>query len=172
MQRNGKVILPPLADRKFEPEDRLIVRVTRADLLRLQQEHTILLAENKQPFGGTNLLSNEEGTKTFEALLPSGSTLAGASLRELRFRQRHNATVLALRRGQQTVQERLGQAVLRAGDVLLLQAPLDSIRGLQASNDLLILDQFEDDLPVLIRKPIAIAIAIGMVILPLSLIHI
>tara|TARA_B100000989_G_scaffold56619_1_gene38292 strand:- start:597 stop:1736 length:1140 start_codon:yes stop_codon:yes gene_type:complete len=166
LQRNGKVILPPLADRKFEPEDRLIVRVTRADLLRLQQEHTILLAENKKSLGGPSLLSNEEGTKTFEALLPSGSTLAGASLRELRFRQRHNATVLALRRGQQTVQERLGQAVLRAGDVLLLQAPLDSIRGLQASNDLLILDQFEDDLPVLIRKPIAIAIAIGMLILP------
>ena len=166
LQRNGKVILPPLADRKFEPEDRLIVRVTRADLLRLQQEHTILLAENKRSFSGTNLLSTEEGTKTFEALLPSGSTLAGASLRELRFRQRHNATVLALRRGQQTVQERLGQAVLRAGDVLLLQAPLDSIRGLQASNDLLILDQFEDDLPFLIRKPIAIAIAIGMVLLP------
>ena len=166
LQRNGKVILPPLADRKFEPEDRLIVRVTRADLLRLQQEHTILLAENKRSIVGTNLLSTEEGTKTFEALLPSGSTLAGASLRELRFRQRHNATVLALRRGQQTVQERLGQAVLRAGDVLLLQAPLDSIRGLQASNDLLILDQFEDDLPVLMRKPIAIAIAIGMVLLP------
>ena len=166
LQRNGKVILPPLADRKFEPEDRLIVRVTRADLLRLQQEHTVLLAENKRSIVGTNLLSTEEGTKTFEALLPSGSTLAGASLRELRFRQRHNATVLALRRGQQTVQERLGQAVLRAGDVLLLQAPLDSIRGLQASNDLLILDQFEDDLPFLIRKPIAIAIAIGMVLLP------
>ena len=166
LQRNGKVILPPLADRKFEPEDRLIVRVTRADLLRLQQEHTILLAENKRSIGGTNLLSTEEGTKTFEALLPSGSTLAGASLRELRFRQRHNATVLALRRGRQTVQERLGQAVLRAGDVLLLQAPLDSIRGLQASNDLLILDQFEDDLPFIIRKPIAIAIAIGMVLLP------
>jgi len=87
-------------------------------------------------------------------------------LRELRFRQRHNATVLALRRGQQTVQERIGQAVLRAGDVLLLQAPLDSIRGLQASNDLLILDQFEDDLPFLIKKPISIAIAIGMVVLP------
>ena len=166
LQRKGKVILPPLADRKFEPEDRLIVRVTRADLLRLQQEHTILLAENKRSFSGANLLSTEEGTKTFEALLPSGSTLAGASLRELRFRQRHNATVLALRRGQQTVQERLGQAVLRAGDVLLLQAPLDSIRGLQASNDLLILDQFEDDLPFLIRKPIAIGIAIGMVLLP------
>ena len=167
LQRDGKAILPPLADRKIEPEDRLLIRVTRADLLRLEQEHTVLLAERvNKSFQRGNLISSEEGTKTFEALLPAGSTLAGASLRELRFRQRHNATVLALRRGQQTVQERLGQAVLRAGDVLLLQAPLDSIRGLQASNDLLILDQVEDDLPVLRKKPIAIAIAILMIILP------
>ena len=123
MQRNGKVILPPLADRKIEPDDRLIIRVTRADLLRLQQEHTILLGENKTSFNGSNVFSDDEGTKTFEALLPAGSTLAGASLRELRFRQRHNATVLALRRGQQTVQERLGQAVLRAVSYTHLTLP-------------------------------------------------
>ena len=166
LQRNGKAILPPLADRTIEPEDRLLIRVTRSDLLRLEQEHTVVLAERVRNFKDDKQISSDEGTKTFEALLPAGSTLAGASLRELRFRQRHNATVLALRRGQQTVQERLGQAVLRAGDVLLLQAPLDSIRGLQASNDLLILDQVEDDLPSLRKKPIAIAIAIAMIILP------
>ena len=166
LQRNGKAILPPLADRTIEPEDRLLIRVTRSDLLRLEQEHTVVLAERVRKFKDDKQISSDEGTKTFEALLPAGSTLAGASLRELRFRQRHNATVLALRRGQQTVQERLGQAVLRAGDVLLLQAPLDSIRGLQASNDLLILDQVEDDLPSLKKKPIAIAIAIAMIVLP------
>ena len=166
LQRNGKAILPPLADRKIEPQDRLLIRITRADLLRLEQEHTVVLAERAKYLEKGKLISSEEGTKTFEALLPAGSTLAGASLRELRFRQRHNATVLALRRGQQTVQERLGQAVLRAGDVLLLQAPLDSIRGLQASNDLLILDQVEDDLPNLRKKPIARAIAILMILLP------
>ncbi len=166
LQRNGKAILPPLADRKIEPEDRLLIRVTRSDLLRLEQERTVVLAERVRKLQDGKQISSDEGTKTFEALLPAGSTLAGASLRELRFRQRHNATVLALRRGQQTVQERLGQAVLRAGDVLLLQAPLDSIRGLQASNDLLILDQVEDDLPSLRKKPIAIAIAIAMIILP------
>ena len=166
LHRDGKAILPPLADRKIQPEDRLLIRVTRSDLLRLEQEHTILLAERVRSFEKGKLISSDEGTKTFEALLPAGSTLAGASLRELRFRQRHNATVLALRRGQQTVQERLGKAVLRAGDVLLLQAPLESIRGLQSSNDLLILDQVEDDLPVLRKKPIAIGIAIVMLILP------
>ncbi len=166
LQRHGKTILPPLADRKIEPDDRLLIRVTRLDLLRLEQERTILLAEKREFNRNDKFIDSSEGTKTFESLLPAGSTLAGASLRELRFRQRYNATVLALRRGQQTIQERLGQCILRAGDVLLIQAPLDSIRGLQTSNDLLVLDQVEDDLPVLRKKPIAIAIALAMIILP------
>tara|TARA_Y100001978_G_scaffold2170_1_gene1853 strand:+ start:286 stop:2094 length:1809 start_codon:yes stop_codon:yes gene_type:complete len=166
LQRNGKTILPPLADRKIEPDDRLLIRVTRSDLLRLEQERTILLAEKKESNRNDKFIDSSDGTKTFESLIPAGSTLAGASLRELRFRQRYNATVLALRRGQQTIQERLGQCILRAGDVLLIQAPLDSIRGLQTSNDLLVLDQVEDDLPVLRKKPIAIAIALAMIILP------
>ena len=175
LQRRNERILPPLADRVIEAGDRLLLRVTRADLLRLQQEHTVLLADSRDTPGDPMTLGNLDGSlfgaeangqKTVEVLLPAGSTLAGASLRELRFRQRHNATVLALRRGQQTVQERLGQAVLREGDVLLLQAPLDAIRGLQASNDLLVLDQLENDLPNVRRKPLAIAITLLMLLIP------
>ncbi len=175
LQRGNERMLPPLADRGIEAGDRLLLRVTRADLLRLQQEHTVQLAaatappQNPISLGGgdSNLFgSSTTGQKTVEVLLPAGSTLAGASLRELRFRQRHNSTVLALRRGQQTVQERLGQAVLREGDVLLLQAPLDAIRGLQASNDLLVLDQLENDLPTVRRKPLALGITLLMLILP------
>ncbi|WP_413405292.1 MULTISPECIES: SLC13 family permease [unclassified Synechococcus] len=174
LQRGGERILPPLADRCIEAEDRLLLRVTRTDLLRLQQDHTIQLASASEASTDQLAVVNTEqaagegvvGQKTVEVLLPAGSTLAGASLRELRFRQRHNATVLALRRGQQTVQERLGQAVLREGDVLLLQAPLDAIRGLQASNDLLVLDQLENDLPSVRRKPQAVTITALMLLVP------
>ena len=165
LQRGGERLLPPLADRKLQAGDHLLLRVTRQDLLRLQQDHTIQLTTQEQ---SREVLvdAGASGQKTVEVLLPAGSTLAGASLRELRFRQRHNATVLALRRGQETVQERLGQVILREGDVLLLQAPMDSIRGLQASNDLLVLDRLEEDLPTVRRKPIAVSIAIGMLLLP------
>lgn len=176
LQRGAERLLPPLADRRLEAGDRLLLRVTRDDLLRLQQDYTIQLADAQRPPGNPMAFSDLEATlfstevdggqRTVEVLLPAGSTLAGASLRELRFRQRHNATVLALRRGQQTVQERLGQAVLREGDILLLQAPLDAIRGLQASNDLLVLDQLENDLPTVRRKPLAIGIAVLMLLIP------
>ncbi|OUX72812.1 MAG: SLC13 family permease [Synechococcus sp. TMED90] len=161
LQREGERLMPPLADRQLEAGDRLLLRITRDDLLRLQQDETVLLAADS--------LSHppEEGGQTMvEVLLPSGSTLAGASLRELRFRQRYNATVLALRRGQQTVQERLGQAVLKEGDVLLIQAPVDAIRGLQSNHDLLVLDELENDLPTVRRKPLSIAITAGMLLLP------
>ncbi len=166
LQRSKERFLPPLADRRIEPGDRLLLRVTRADLLRLQQENTVQLAKSDAQKDRLDGNLSGDVQRTVEVLLPAGSTLAGASLRELRFRQRHNATVLAFRRGQQTVQERLGQAVLREGDVLLLKAPMDSIRGLQANNDLLVLDQLENDLPTVSRKPIAIAIAIAMLIIP------
>ncbi len=168
LQRSNQSFLPPLADRTLEPGDRLLIRVTRTDLLRLQQEHTIQLAKANEEQTTSQTVESlaSKAQKTVEVLLPAGSTLAGASLRELRFRQRHNSTVLALRRGRRTVQERLGQAILREGDVLLLQAPIDSIRGLQATNDLLVLDQFENDLPTVKRKPVAIAIALVMVLLP------
>jgi len=166
IQRENERLLPPLADRIIQSGDRLLIRITRSDLLRLKQEHTVQLTKDLNTEKNFFLSNTDEGQQTVEVLLPAGSTLAGASLRELRFRQRHNATVLALRRGQQTVQERLGQAILREGDVLLLQAPRDSIRGLQDSNDLLVLDQFDNDLPTVTRKPIAIGIAIAMLILP------
>ena len=122
----------PLADRRLEAGDHLLLRVTRPDLPRLQQDHTVQLTTQGQN-AGFSLNTEEASGQTVE--LPAGST-AGASLCSPWFRQRHNATVLALRRGQETVQERLGQVILREGDAPLLQAPIDSIRGLQASNDL------------------------------------
>jgi di/tricarboxylate transporter len=74
--------------------------------------------------------------------------------------------VLALRRGNAVLRERLGQAQLREGDVLLLQGPKDAIRGLQASNDLVVLEQLEKDLPTVSRKRIALLIGALVILLP------
>jgi len=162
LQRGGERFSPPFADRVLSGGDRLLLRCSRADLLRLQQEHTVSLAAPASS-GGQGV----EGTATqrmVEALLPAGSFLAGASLRELRFRQRFNATVIALRRGQDLVRERLGQVVLRAGDVLLLQAPLDSLRGLQASSDLVVMDKIEHELPATAKKYPTIFIGLSVLV--------
>ena len=163
LHRENERFLPPLADRTLALGDRLLLRCSREDLLRLQQDHTVVLAPTPDEPGTPDQLNNQ---RMVEVLLPSGSALAGDCLRDLRFRQRYNATVLALRRGNAVLRESLGRAQLREGDVLLLQGPKDAIRGLQANNDLVVLEQLEKDLPTVSRKSVALLIGALVILLP------
>lgn len=163
LHRGPERFLPPLADRTLVLGDRLLLRCSREDLLRLQQDHTVVLAPTAEEPSRPDQQNNQ---RMLEVLLPAGSTLAGDCLRDLRFRQRYNVTVLALRRGNAVLRERLGQVQLREGDVLLLQGPQDAIRGLQASNDLVVLEQLEKDLPTVSRKRIALLIGALVILLP------
>ena len=163
LHRGTERFMPPLADRTLVLGDRLLLRCSREDLLRIQQDHTVVLAPTSEDLSSPDQQNNQ---RMVEVLLPSGSTLAGDCLRDLRFRQRYNVTVLALRRGNEVLRERLGRAQLREGDVLLLQGPKDAIRGLQANNDLVVLEQLEKDLPTVSRKRVALLIAVLVIALP------
>ena len=163
LHRGTERFMPPLADRTLVLGDRLLLRCSREDLLRIQQDHTVVLAPTSEDLSSPDQQNNQ---RMVEVLLPSGSTLAGDCLRDLRFRQRYNVTVLALRRGNEVLRERLGRAQLREGDVLLLQGPKDAIRGLQANNDLVVLEQLEKDLPTVSRKRVALLIAVLVIVLP------
>ena len=163
LHRDQERFLPPLADRTLVLGDRLLLRCSREDLLRLQQEDTVVLAPTPD---AAYQADQQNDQRIVEVLLPSGSTLAGDCLRDLRFRQRYNCTVLALRRGKDLVRERIGRVVLREGDVLLLQGPKDAIRGMQANNDLVVLEQLEKDLATVSRKRISLSIAALVILLP------
>ncbi|MCT0207912.1 SLC13 family permease [Synechococcus sp. CS-1332] len=169
LHRGQDSFTAPLADLPLQAGDRLLLRCNRDNLLRLQQEHTVTLAPIGDQEEDLRELAGETTSpqRVVEVLLPNGSTLAGASVRDMRFRQRYNATLLAVRRGNQVLRELLGRVVLQAGDVLLLQAPVDAIRGMQANNDLVLLDELEKDLPTTDRKLVAMVIAALMILLPM-----
>lgn len=169
LHRGDKSFTAPLADLTLEAGDRLMLRCNRENLLRLQQEHTVTLAPINQEEGEPGPTSSQPiaSQKVVEVLLPNGSTITGTSVRDLRFRQTYNATLLAVRRGNQVLRERLGRVVLQAGDVLLLQAPIDAIRGMQANNDLVLLDELEKDMPTTDRKWVAVIVAALVILLPM-----
>ena len=49
--------------------------------------------------------------------------------------------------------------------MLLLQAPLDALRGLQQSSDLVVLDQLDDDLPSTHRKGLSVSVMLAVLLL-------
>ena len=165
LHRGSQSFGAPLADLELQAGDRMLLRCRKEDLLRLQQESTIALA----PVAGESMPLQQAGQtmRLVEVLLPAGSSIAGSSVRELRFRQRYNATLVAVRRGRDVIRDLLGRVVLQPGDVLLIQAPIDTIRGLQNRNDLVLLDELEKDLPTTSRKGIAIGICVAVILLPM-----
>jgi di/tricarboxylate transporter len=173
LHRGAQTFTAPLADLNLQAGDRLLLRCNKENLLRLQQEHTVALAAAGDSDDDFRELSDQGSSQSsspmrvVEVLLPNGSTITGTSVRDLRFRQRYNATLLAVRRGNQVLRELLGRVVLQAGDVLLLQAPLDAIRGMQANNDLVLLDELEKDMPTTNRKWVAVLVAALVIVLPL-----
>ncbi len=58
--------------------------------------------------------------RLYEAVVGEGSPLAGSTLKEIGFRSRYGAAVLALHRAGTRIQTKLGGESLRAGDVLLV----------------------------------------------------
>lgn len=97
-------------------------------------------------------------------LILSNSRLIGTTLKDLRFRQRYNATVLAIRRGSELVRGRLGKTPLRFGDLLLLQGPKQSFIGLQTTLELLVLEQRDVETLRQDKAKIAIAIVAGVIL--------
>ena len=164
--RNDCYFPQPLADKVLNEGDILLVRGSRQELLKVKQERCVnILPEVKLGCHSleANLASSEEGLA--EVLVLSHSNLISSSLRELNFRQRYNCTVLAIRRGEELIHERLSKLPLRFGDVLLIQGPKQSLLGLQTYNGLLVIDRLELSNMGRSKTKIAIAIGFGVVLL-------
>ncbi|MEO1376310.1 MAG: SLC13 family permease, partial [Cyanobacteria bacterium J06635_10] len=159
--RNNNHFPQPLADKLLQVGDILMVRGGKECLLKVKDERGIEFVPDIQFYNKSweqNLSSGEESVA--EVLILSNSNLIGSTLKDIRFRQCYNATVLAIRRGEELVRERLGKVRLRFGDVLLLQGPKESFLGLQTSRDLLFIG--DRDLETLRRDKAGTAVAIGL----------
>jgi di/tricarboxylate transporter len=158
---NGSHFPQPVADKVLAAGDILIVRGGREDLLKIKDEKGINILPDVK-FGQETLETelSSGGERIAEVLILANSNLIGSTLKDLRFRQRYNATVLAIRRGEELVRDRLGKVTLHFGDLLLVQGPRESFLGLQIGRDLLVMEQ--RDVETLRRDKAGIAIAIGL----------
>ncbi|OPF15342.1 SLC13 family permease [Microcystis aeruginosa KW] len=142
--RNKVHLSQPLADKVLNAGDILIVHSSREELLKIKDERGLeIFADVKFQKGDIESTITTGEEKLAEVLLLSNSRLIGTTLKDLKFRQRYNATVLAIRRGSELLQGRLGKIPLKFGDLLLVQGPKQSFIGLQTTRELLVLEEKE-----------------------------
>ncbi|AUC60809.1 sulfur deprivation inducible divalent anion:Na+ symporter SdrP [Cyanobacterium sp. HL-69] len=162
--RNDTHFAPPLADKVLSVGDILLVRSSRTNLLNIKDERGVeILADFK--FSSNKLEDDDsiQEEKIAEVLILSNSRLIGTTLKDLRFRQRYNGTVLAIRRGQELIRERLGKTPLKFGDLLLVQAPKESFIGLQTTRELLVLEEKDREGLRTDKASIALTIIVGVI---------
>ena len=130
LKRGDRVIPAVSSERLLQANDYLFFAGnTNAILNLINQKYGLELPEE------SHIQSNGFSSMT-EAVIPSGSVLAGSTLKQLNFRDRFKASVISVYRKGEKVKENLGETQLKEGDLLLLLCAED-FEKLVSSKDLI-----------------------------------
>ncbi|WP_123535394.1 SLC13 family permease [Halosimplex salinum] len=160
--RGDRAFTGPLDPKTIRAGDVFAVRTDRDTLVALSDAEGLDLLPEVEVDEDELEVANERDNLV-EVVIAPGSDLVGETLRTTNFRQRYDATVLALRRGQELFRQRMDHVRLRVGDTLLIQGPPDSIERLNVSRDFIVAQEI--DRPDYRRSKIPVAIGIvGVVV--------
>lgn len=162
ISRGGAVTLaPPRAERVREGD--IVMYTGQIDDAELTYYG---LALTQDPDWNRQLASDQ--VSLIEVALAPRSGLAGKTLREMRFRDRYNLTVLAIWREGNTLRDALAEIPLRFGDALLMQGTRRPIELLRRDSNFLVLteDFGEVEAPLSPQAWIVLVLTAAAVIVP------
>ncbi|MFC5278297.1 SLC13 family permease [Halorubrum rubrum] len=133
--RDDRTFTGPLGPKELREGDVLVLRTDRESLMTLLDVDGLDLAPDAD-VAEAQLTTEAETTELeteqslVEVIVSPEARLVGETLETLNFRDRYDATVLAIRRGGRVIHARMDERRLRAGDTLLVQATEETIRRL------------------------------------------
>ncbi|MGB6150675.1 MAG: SLC13 family permease, partial [Pricia sp.] len=101
--------------------------------------------------------------RLYEIILPFGSSLTGSSLQTLKFSQKYNLSVLAIRHRNEIILDKLAQVALREGDMLLVLGKQDTIDRLESQKLIVTLSEYDKKKTNYKKAIPAILIGIGVI---------
>ena len=155
--RENRTFLEPFGQKAIRAGDVFAVRTDRDTLVELLDAEGLDLLPDVE-VDDAELESASERQNLVEVVIAPGSSLIGETLASSSFRQRYDATVLALRHGQELYRRRMDRVGLRIGDTLLVQATADSIDRLNRNNDFIVAQEVQR--PDFRRSKIPVAVGI------------
>lgn len=135
VNKKGQHFIMPGGDLVLEEGDILKVRCDVEKIKTLKERQGILLKSDtrfndikSQPNGGDKEV---EKLVMVEAVIAPNSHFEGKTVKQLGFRQRYGATVLAIRHRGEVMRDKVANTVLRSGDTLLIEVDRDRLSFLQ-----------------------------------------
>ena len=101
-----------------------------------------------------------------EVVVSSGSTVLGRTARSLNLRERFGANLIALSRRNKTLASRIKNVKIKAGDVMMLQTPTESVGSVLS--ELKVLPLAQRDIPLGQPKRLVVSMALFAVAIAIS----
>jgi di/tricarboxylate transporter len=156
IERDGHRIAPVSPDQMLREGDRLVFAGNVRRVLDLQQMPGLRSAEEHH----FEVAGDGPDRRFFEAVISEGSRLAGATLKEVGFRSRYDAAVVAIHRAGESLDAKLGEVALRPGDVLLVLAQRGFQRRWREHHDFLVAAPIEGAAPPRSEKSWVVQLAL------------
>ena len=160
LHRDGRTVWGPVANRRILPGDLLYVQGNTQNLLQLADKERLETAAHRQPVG---TVLNLADARLAEVLVAPAAPVVGHTLKESRFQQRYDSTVLAIQHHGRTVRERLAEVRFEPGDLLLVHGTASALEALSQTPGFVPLNEVvppHTDRP---RALVAVAILLGVV---------
>jgi di/tricarboxylate transporter len=158
-------------DQTIDVGDVLTIRATKQVVNQLASANG-LRHRHREDVTEDDLTDRDRGTAPVEAVVPPDSGFVGQSVSDVKFEERYRTTLLAVRRGTETIQTGLEELTLDPGDTLLLQTTPDAIDFFTETGDLFVtegldnvaLEEVAADRTALSPKtPVALGIMLGVI---------
>ncbi len=157
LERREQRLTAVAPDEFLEAGDRLTFAGNIGRVLDLQRIPGLVSAEERHfPDSGTN-----RQRLFFEAVISEGSSLAGSTLKDVEFRARYGAAVVAIRRAEARIGLKLGEVVLRPGDLLVVLAHEDFERRVRRPRDFIVVAPLGEDTPPRRERQGAVAVVMA-----------
>lgn len=161
LQRDGRTLWGPV-HRHLREGDLLYAQGSPTDLLRLAQDEQ--LATPAQ-LGDVARELNAAQARLAEVLIAPNSPVAGRTLKEVRFQQRYDATVLAVQHQGRTLRDRLALERIEPGDLMLVHGETSALQALADSPGFVLLGEVARPVASRPRALVSVLIMVGVVVL-------
>lgn len=163
IERGGELISPVAPTEFLRANDLLFFSGIVSTVVDLQKIRGLAPVEHRDPLqhaADAGSLDSFEGLPTVglskrrsdrqlcEVVIGVSSPLVGHTVKDVDFRARYNASIIAVHRSGQKIEQKIGQIELETGDTLLVDADPDFPRRWRNSPDFVLVSGIEDSAPI------------------------